>query len=117
RERPVRGIPAISVFEAKQSTGRSRRIQHYWYMTAEYELRPPSLPSGAQRLSHYIQVISPPAEPGLGPPVNPMQYYLEPLRDFASVPSLKPWTADLVRRLAARKLVPAQALGTDGVRP
>jgi hypothetical protein len=117
RDRQFRAMPAVSVFEPRPSERRSRRIQQYWVMTGDYELRPPSPLAGAQRLSHYMQVMLPPQEPGVGPPVNPMQFYLEPLRDFASVPKLKHWTAAVVKQLSANKRVPAEALGPDGVPP
>jgi transglutaminase-like putative cysteine protease len=117
RDRHVRSVPAVSVFDPKPGERRQRQIQLFWTMSSEYELRPPTPPVGAQRLSHYVQVMLPPDEPGLGPPVNPMQFYLDPLRDFASVPKLKTWTAQLVQELATRKRVPPDVLGPDGVRP
>jgi transglutaminase-like putative cysteine protease len=117
RDRPVRAVPAVSVYEPKQTERRMRPLQKAWEMSSDYELRPPSPPPGAQRLSIYSQVILPPAEPGLGPPVHPMQFYLEPLRDFASVPKLKEWTEKLLTQLAAQKRVSADAIGPNGVRP
>jgi len=117
RDRTPRAVPAINVWEPKQTDRRVRPIQKYWDMSSDYELRPSTPPPGAQRLSYYMQVTLPPAEPGVGPPVNPMQFYLEPLRDFASVPKLKPWTAKLLEQLAAQKRVASDAVGPNGVRP
>jgi protein-glutamine gamma-glutamyltransferase len=116
-ERPPRSVPAVSVFEPRQTDRRVRPFQRYWYMTGDYELKPPPPGAGEGRLWYYVQVMLPPEEPGLGPPVNPKPFYLDPHRDFASVPSLKPWTADLLRQLAKDKRVPPQALGPDGVPP
>jgi protein-glutamine gamma-glutamyltransferase len=116
-ERPPRSVPAVSVFEPRQTDRRVRPLQRYWHMTGDYELKPPSSNSGEGRLWYYVQVILPPSEPGLGPPVNPKPFYLEPMRDFSSVPNLKKWTADLLGQLITQKRVPAQARGADGVPP
>jgi transglutaminase-like putative cysteine protease len=103
-------IPAVSVFESRAER---RPVHLAWYASAECELSPPPQPAHHYRLAYYKQVVLPPAEPGLGPPVKYSEFYLEHMRNYAGVPRLRQWTAALLRRLADQKRLPAAALGPE----
>ncbi len=102
-----RRVPVGTALNPPAPGARPRLVP--WVSSIDHELSPQPF-SVVDGRHVYRQVLLPPAEPGVGPPVPVDEFYREHLRQHQAVPRLRDWTRDLLHRLAAEQKLPEAAL-------